>query len=128
MELAEIKSSLENVKTNPRDIKRQLARTLVRMYHSQTAANDAEKEFDKIFIQKSIPDNIEEFKRGESTNITALLTEAKLAASKGEARRLIDQGGVSIDDERVTDSNMLLPDKDEFILKVGKRRFLKVKR
>jgi tyrosyl-tRNA synthetase len=127
-ELLEIKCSLENVKTNPRDIKRHLARTLVRMYHSQTSADNAEKEFDKIFIQKSIPDNIEEFKRCESINITALLTEAKLAASKSEARRLIDQGGVSIDDERVTDPNLLLPDKDEFILKVGKRRFLKVKR
>ncbi len=127
-ELAEIKSSLENVKTNPRDIKRQLARTLVRMYHSQTSADDAEKEFDKIFVQKSIPDNIEEFKQSKSISIIALLTEAKLAASKGEARRLIDQGGVSIDDERVTDPNMLVPDKDEFILKVGKRRFLKVKR
>jgi tyrosyl-tRNA synthetase len=127
-ELAEIKSSLENVKTNPRDIKRQLARTLVRMYHSQTSADDAEKEFDKIFVQKSIPDNIEEFKRSKSINIIALLTEAKLAASKGEARRLIDQGGVSIDDERVTDPNMFVPDKDEFILKVGKRHFLKVKR
>jgi tyrosyl-tRNA synthetase len=127
-ELAEIKSSLENVKTNPRDIKRQLARTLVRMYHSQTSADDAEKEFDRIFVQKSIPDNIEEFKRSKSINIIALLTETKLAVSKGEARRLIDQGGVSIDDERVTDPNMLVPDKDEFILKVGKRRFLKVKR
>jgi tyrosyl-tRNA synthetase len=98
------------------------------MYHSQASADEAEKEFDKIFIQKSVPDNIEEFKRSESMNITALLTEAKLAASKGEARRLIDQGGVSIDDERVIDPNLLLPDKDEFILKVGKRRFLKVKR
>jgi tyrosyl-tRNA synthetase len=127
-ELAGIKASLENAQTNPRDIKRQLARTLVRMYHSQASANDAEKEFDKIFVQKSIPDNIEEFKRSESVNIITLLTEAKLAASKGEARRLIDQGGVSIDDERVTDPNVLLPDKDEFILKVGKRRFLKVKR
>jgi tyrosyl-tRNA synthetase len=127
-ELAGIKASLENAQTNPRDIKRQLARTLVRMYHSQASANDAEKEFDKIFVQKSIPDNIEEFKRSESVNIIALLTEAKLAASKGEARRLIDQGGVSIDDERVTDPNVLLPDKDEFILKVGKRRFLKIKR
>jgi tyrosyl-tRNA synthetase len=127
-ELAEIKSSLENVKINPRDIKRRLARTLVRMYHSQTLADDAEKEFDKIFVQKSIPDNIEEFKRGNSMTMTALLTDAKLVASKSEARRLIDQGGVSIDDERVTDPNLLLPDKDEFILKVGKRRFLKVKR
>lgn len=127
-ELLEIKSSLENPINNPRNIKRLLARTLVRMYHSQASADDAEKEFDKIFVQKSIPDNIEEFKRSESGNIIALLTEAKLAASKGEARRLIDQGGVSIDDERVTDPNVLLPDKDEFILKVGKRRFLKVKR
>ena len=127
-ELAGIKSSLEDITTNPRDIKRQLARTLVRMYHSQSSADDAEKEFDKIFVQKSIPDNIEEFKRSASINIIALLTDAKLAASKGEARRLIDQVGVSIDDERVTDPNLLLPDKDEFILKVGKRRFLKVKR
>lgn len=127
-ELAGIKSSLENGKTNPRDIKRQLARTLVQMYHSQSAADDAEKEFDKIFIQKSIPDNIEEFKLSESINITALLTKTKIAASKSEARRLIDQGGVSIDDERVSDPNLLLPDKNEFILKVGKRRFLKVKK
>ena len=127
-ELIEIKSSLENDKTNPRDIKRHLARTLVRMYHSQTSADDAEKEFDKIFVQKSIPDTIEEFKRSGPINITALLTETKLAASKGEARRLIDQGGVSIDDERVTDPNLLLPDKEEIILKVGKRRFLKIKR
>jgi tyrosyl-tRNA synthetase len=127
-ELIEIKSSLENDKTNPRDIKRQLARTLVRMYHSQTSADDAEKEFDKIFIQKSIPDNIEIYTISAQMGITGLLVEAKLAASKGEARRLIDQGGVSIDDERVTDPNLLLPDKEEFILKVGKRRFLKIKR
>jgi len=127
-ELARIKADLENVQTNPRDIKRQLARTLVRMYHSQSSADEAEQEFDRIFVQKSIPDNIEEFKRNTSSSIIHLLTDAKLAASKGEARRLIDQGGVSIDDERVTDPNMLLPEKDEFILKVGKRRFLKVKR
>jgi len=60
--------------------------------------------------------------------ITGLLVETKLAASKGEARRLIDQGGVSIDDERVTNPNLLLPEKEEFILKVGKRRFLKIQR
>jgi tyrosyl-tRNA synthetase len=126
--LTVIKSSLDNVKTNPRDSKRQLARTLVRMYHSQAAADEAEKEFDKIFIQKSVPDNIEEFKRNKSMSITTLLMDAKLVASKSEARRLIDQGGVSIDEERVTDPKLLLPEKDEFILKVGKRRFLKVLR
>jgi tyrosyl-tRNA synthetase len=126
--LTVIKSSLDNVTTNPRDSKRQLARTLVRMYHSQAAADEAEKEFDKIFIQKSVPDNIEEFRRSKSMSITALLMDAKLVVSKGEARRLIDQGGVSIDEKRVTDPNLLLPEKDEFILKVGKRRFLKVLR
>ena len=127
-ELTGIQSSLEDGKTNPRNIKRQLARILVRMYHSQASAEEAEKEFDKIFVHKSIPDTIEEFKRSGPINITALLTEAKLATSKSEARRLIDQGGVSIDDERVTAPNLLIPDKDEFIVKVGKRRFLKVKR
>jgi tyrosyl-tRNA synthetase len=127
-ELAEIKKSLDNPKTNPRDTKRTLARTFVRMYHSQEAATAAEEEFDRIFVEKSIPDDIEEFVVSTPMTITALIAEAKLAASKGEARRLVDQGGVSIDTERVTDPNMLLPDRNEFILKVGKRRFLKVKR
>ncbi len=126
-ELLEIKKSLDNPKTNPRDIKRTLARTFVQMYHSQEAATAAEEEFDRIFVEKSIPDDIEEFTISTPMTITALMAEAKLAASKGEARRLVDQGGVSIDGERVTDPNAFLPDKSEFILKVGKRRFLKVK-
>jgi tyrosyl-tRNA synthetase len=127
-ELLEIKKSLDNPKTNPRDTKRTLARTFVRMYHSQEAATGAEEEFDRIFVEKSIPDDIEEFVVRTPMTITALIAEAKLAASKGEARRLVDQGGVSIDGERITDPNALLPDKSEFILKVGKRRFLKVKK
>ena len=127
-ELLEIKKSLDNPNTNPRDIKRTLARTFVRMYHSQEAATAAEEEFDRIFVEKSIPDYIEEFTIIAPMTITVLIAEAKLASSKGEARRLVDQGGVSIDGERVTDPNALLPDKSEFILKVGKRRFLKVKK
>ncbi|MBN1397761.1 MAG: tyrosine--tRNA ligase [Bacteroidetes bacterium] len=127
-ELSDIKKSLDNPKTNPRDIKRSLARTLVRMYHSKEAAAAAEEEFDRIFVDKSVPDEIEEFTVSARLTITALMAEAKLAASKSEARRLIDQGGVSIDGERVADPNSLLPDKKDFILKVGKRKFLKVKR
>jgi tyrosyl-tRNA synthetase len=127
-ELLEIKKSLDNPKTNPRDIKRTLARTFVQMYHSKEAATAAEEEFDRIFVEKSIPDNIEEYIATGPMTITALIAEAKLAGSKSEARRLVDQGGVSIDNERVSDPNALLPDKNEFILKVGKRKFLKVKR
>jgi tyrosyl-tRNA synthetase len=130
-ELSEVKQLLESRKINPRDIKRRLARTLVRMYHSQRAAEDAEHEFDKIFVNKSVPDNIEAYTvsaANSSLTITDLLTETKLSSSRGEARRLIDQGGVSVDGERVGDYNAPLPDKKEFILKVGKRRFLKIRR
>lgn len=130
-ELNEIKQLLNDSKINPRDLKRRLARTLVRMYHSKKDAEKAEKEFDKIFINKSTPDTIEEYKVIDSNRtltITDILAETKLVASKSEARRLVDQGGVSIDGERVTDFNAFLPNKKEIILKVGKRRFLKIKR
>lgn len=128
-DLARIKQQLADPATNPRDLKRELARTIVRMYHDAAQAQQAEEEFDRIFIEKSVPDVIEEFRlppNGSLKTMVALLTETKLAASKGEARRLIDQGGVSIDGERVPDANAAIPDTASFILKVGKRRFLKV--
>jgi tyrosyl-tRNA synthetase len=127
-DLERIKKTLSDPNTNPRDTKRSLAQTFVRMYHSQEAAVAAEEEFDRIFVDKSIPDTIEEFTVSAPLTITALIAEAKLAASKSEARRLVDQGGVSIDGERVSDPNAALPEKKEFILKVGKRKFLKIKR
>ncbi len=128
-ELAEIKKELANPETNPRDIKRRLARTLVTMYHDAKVATRAEEEFDRIFKDKSLPDEVEEYRLGAqngSQSVVALLTTAQLAASKSEARRLIEQGGVSIDGERVSDANAGLPDKKEFVVKVGKRKFLKV--
>ena len=129
--LAEIKRQLADPTMNPRDVKRKLAGTLVRMYHSREAAKSAEEEFDRIFVDKEVPDQIEEFRLslpdGE-TSLVALLARTQLASSKGEARRLIEQGGVSIDGERVEDVNAPIPDKQVFILKVGKRRFLKVVR
>jgi tyrosyl-tRNA synthetase len=129
-ELKKIKAQLEDPSINPRDIKRQLARTLVRMYHNQVEAENAEKEFDKIFIKKEIPDEMPEFKfeNGETKiNILDLITKVNLANSKGEARRLVSQGGVSIDGEKVTDINANINVTDEKILKVGKRNFIKLK-
>ncbi|MBI4418566.1 MAG: tyrosine--tRNA ligase, partial [Ignavibacteriales bacterium] len=128
-ELKEIQKQLADQSVNPRDLKRRLARTLVTMYHSEQDAERAEQEFDRIFVEKSTPEDIEVFSlrdhKGLGT-ILALITTAKLAGSRGEARRLIEQGGVSIDGQRVEDWNALIPSRDEFILKVGKRRFLKV--
>ena len=130
-ELIRIKRQLEDPKVNPRDLKRRLARTLVTMYHSKEAAKSAEEEFDRIFVEKEVPDQIEEYRLNAAngdTTLVALLARAQLASSKGEARRLIEQGGVSVDGERVDDASAPIPDKAGFVLKVGKRRFLKVVR
>lgn len=127
-ELSDIRRQLDDSSVNPRDLKRKLARTLVTMYQNHDEAVRAEAEFDKIFIEKDVPDKVEEYKlvsgHTEST-LVSLLTVTGLASSKTEARRLIEQGGVSIDGERVTDLNAGIPGRG-FILKVGKRRFLKV--
>ncbi len=128
-ELAEIKRQLGDPKLNPRDLKRTLARTLVTMYHSNEEARNAEAEFDRIFIEKEAPDVVEEFvlDNGDTeTTVVGLLALSKLASSRSEARRLIEQGGVSIDGERVTDLNAAIPRGKEFIVKVGKRKFLKI--
>ena len=127
-QITEVREQLAHSGVNPRDVKRRLARTIVRMYHTETAAVQAEEEFDRIFIQKAVPDEVEEFRldSGDADNILSLLVATKLAASRTEARRLVDQGGVSIEGERVTNANGPLPSSREFVLKVGKRRFLRV--
>jgi len=128
-ELKEIQAQLASGEMNPRDVKRRLARVLVGMYQSEEAARQAEEEFDRIFVQKDLPDEIEEYVISQENGIDSLiglLSITKLASSKSEARRLIDQGGVSVDGVRVEDINSPLPQKDEFVLKVGKRKFLRI--
>nr|WP_244405170.1 tyrosine--tRNA ligase [Ignavibacterium album] len=126
--LKEIKAALEDGKTNPRDLKRELARTLISMYYDEETAIKAQEEFDKIFIKKEIPDEIDVFHIEENTeiNILDLLLLVKFAPSKGEAKRLVQQGGVSIDGEKISDVHQSIKIKSGMILKVGKRKFLKL--
>ena len=127
-ELKEIKEQLDKTEINPRDIKRKLARTFVRMYHSEQAAIQAEEEFDRIFIKKEIPDEVEEFKINDTNselNILDLILKVNFASSRGEARRLVIQGGVSINSNKITDPNFKTKLTDSMILKVGKRKFVK---
>lgn len=126
--LKEIIAALEDSKTNPRDLKRELARTLVTMYYDEAAAIKAQEEFDKIFIKKEIPDEIDEFniEENKEINILDLLLLVNFAPSKGEAKRLVQQGGVSIDGEKVSDVHQNIKIKSGMILKVGKRKFLKL--
>ena len=127
-ELRKIKAQLDDPKTNPRDIKRQLAKTLVSMYHSIEAAKNAEEEFDRIFVNKGTPDELPEFKFGErqEINILDLIILVNFAPSKGEAKRLVTQGGVTLDGEKIEDFQNSVNLKNGMILKVGKRKFIKL--
>lgn len=124
--LQDIKAQIEK---NPRDAKRRLARELVALYHSPDAAAAAEDEFDRIFVKKDLPDAIDEQRYGSKSaavNVIQLLVDTGLAASKGEARRLLEQGGISVNGERITDAKTEIVLDGEKILKVGKRKFLKI--
>jgi tyrosyl-tRNA synthetase len=126
-ELSKIKKQLSDSNVNPRDIKRKLARTLVSTYYNESEAQFAEEEFDRIFIKKEIPDEINEFKLTEKKiGILDLITKVNFAPSRGEAKRLVTQGGVTIDGEKINDVNSEIVVKDGLILKVGKRKFVKL--
>jgi tyrosyl-tRNA synthetase len=124
--IKEIKNSLNDGKTNPRDIKRELARKIVAIYHSDVLAKKAETNFDKIFIGKEVPDNIPEVKLDKDELLVDIIASNKLVSSKSEARRLIDQGAVKIDDEKCLDRDQIINKGKSIIIKVGKRRFLKI--
>lgn len=127
-ELELIKKQLNDPSVNPRDLKRKLARTIVEQYYSKEAALEAEENFDKIFVRKEIPDEVMEVEidKASSSNIISLLRSIGAAPSNSEARRLVDQGGVSINGEKITNVNATLQIPNESILKVGKRKFYKL--
>ena len=127
-DLVQIKNDLENPDVNPRNIKRSLAKKIVTMYHDKAAADEAEAEFDRIFIKKEIPDEIEEliWDGNNSIEVIDLLVQTNMAPSKSEARRLVMQGGVTFNNEKIIEVNKILNLTEENILKVGKRKFLKI--
>jgi len=129
-EIEKIKEQLQNPNVNPRDLKRRLAWELVRMYHGIEEANKAQEEFDKIFVRKEIPDEIDEFvidfKDGK-IRVVELLVMTGLASSKSEAKRLIQLGGVSIDGVKINDIDAQVELEKPFVVKVGKRKFLRIK-
>jgi tyrosyl-tRNA synthetase len=131
-QIATVRSSAESGERNPRDIKVELAKSIVADFHSRADADDAEEGFVRRFRNKETPDEIEEVhlpsNHPTGWDLSHLLVSAGMAESKGEARRLIQQGGVSIDGERQTVVNSLTLWKPGMstVLKVGKRRFVRV--
>jgi tyrosyl-tRNA synthetase len=114
---------------NPRDAKVQLAKSIIADFHSQKSADDAEEDFNRRFVKKEIPDEIEERQMSSGKyKLADLLVDAGLAASKGEARRLIEQGGVKVNSEKLSNSAAeIVVSSDATLLQVGKRKFLKVR-
>jgi len=122
--LAKIKKEMGTA--NPRDLKMRLAHTIVALYDGETAADKAQTNFVKIFQEHQLPSKIPTHTISKPTLLLDLLVEAGLASSKSEARRLIQQGGVSIDERVTNDITLILKPKTPTILQVGKRRFLKI--
>ena len=119
---------------SPRDAKARLAKEIVRMYHGEKEAEKAEKEFNKVFRNKELPSDIPEVKLSEvgpRMNILDLLLKTKLVASKSEARRLVEEGAVKIDNKIIKDWQAIIETRpgrvSQQIVQIGKRRFAKIK-
>ncbi|HEV7643352.1 MAG TPA: tyrosine--tRNA ligase [Pyrinomonadaceae bacterium] len=127
-EIAALKTKCDSGEVNPRNAKVDLAKLIIKDFHSPQAAQAAEDEFNRRFVKKEIPDEIEEkHLPAGSYKLLALLTDTGLAASKGEAKRLIEQGGVKVGGEKASDTNAEVTVDGEVVLQVGKRKFLKIK-
>lgn len=125
-------SEIEKMKSsnaNPRNLKARLAKEIVKMYHSEKEAESAEEEFEKVFKNKEMPSDIPEIKLpevGPRANILDLLVKTKLVSSKSEAKRLVLQGGVKINQEIKKDWQEQIEISPGLIIQVGKRKFVKL--
>jgi tyrosyl-tRNA synthetase len=129
-EIKLMRESAESGTRNPRDFKVELAKRIIADFHSPQAAQAAEDEFNRVFRNKDVPDEVEERTVASQTwPLTRMLLEVQLAASMAEARRLIEQGGVRVDGERISraDARVDVSAERALLVQVGKRRFLRVR-
>jgi len=132
-EIDAMKAEVRAGTSNPKDAKKRLARELVRMYHGDKKSLDAEREFEKVFVQKGLPDDIsvleltrKQLKDNGTIWIVELLVLAGFARTGNEARRLIGGKGVTIDGLGVEDTSLDIEPRDGMILRAGKRKFARV--
>ncbi len=131
-EIAELKGLIDSGKLHPKEGKQRLAREIVALYHGQSAADAAEQRFEKVFANKELPDEMPRLvvKKTEMSDgkiwVVKILVQAGFAESNGEARRLIQQGGVKINQEEVTLDSCDVSVKSGDVLQAGKRRFAEI--
>ena len=125
--MKEVRRQLDDNSVNPRDVKRWLARELVTLYYDTETAVKAQKHFDRVFINKDVPGDMEEFKLTGEIQLLDILKISGFIRSKGEGRRLIKQNAIKLNGKICGDElTALAPGCGEVVIKVGKRRFLKV--
>lgn len=126
-EIEKIKKELKSGRINPRDVKARLAREIVSLYCGQEKAKKAEKEFERVFKERKTPSKVLKIPiKEKQLNILDLLVKTKLASSKSEAKRLILQKGVRIDNQVQQDWQKLIKIKKGTIIQMGKRKFAKI--
>lgn len=129
-EIVALKNDLEQGNIHPKKVKVLLARELVARFHDQEAADAAEKNFEQVFARHELPDDIPEKTVSvddDTVWLPKLLLEAGLVKSTSDGRRMVKQNAVSVDGEKVVDVNAEIAAAGEVLLKVGKRRFCKVR-
>jgi tyrosyl-tRNA synthetase len=113
---------------NPRDLKAKLAHEIVKRYHGEKVANIAAEDFEKRFVKHETPDDIPTIKLKKATMfLIDILVDTKLAPSKSEARRLLEQGGVKVDGAVIGDRGAVIEPRTGMVIQVGKRKFIRVK-
>lgn len=124
-ELVTLRGDVKDGRKHPKAAKEQLAVEIVARFFGEAAGKEALAEFGRIFSKQGVPDDMPEHASPAGKTIVDVLVAAAMAESKGEARRLLTQGGVSREGEKLSDPNLVLP-AGSHVLKVGKHRFLKV--
>lgn len=127
-EIAARRARVEAGELHPKAVKQELARRLVAELHGEAAARQSEAEFESVFAGGGVPEDVPEKELAGAWPVVKLLTAAELAPSNAEARRLLQQGAVAVDGERVDDPfRQLAPRPEPYLFKVGKRRFARVR-
>lgn len=128
-EIETVRKGIADGSIHPRNAKVDLAKRIVAKYYDEAIANEAFAEFERIFVKKSVPDEIPEFvvsNAAEGIDIISLIASTGLVASKSEARRLVGQGGVQLDGRKVADMGEVVHVTTPIVLRVGKLKFLRL--
>ncbi len=133
-ELDEFDRKMAEGTLNPRDVKLRMAREIVTEFHNAAAAREAQEAFIRQFSQRQLPADMPEYHLGAPVDIVTFLVESGMAASRNDARRLIEQGGVAFyasgrpeDEQRITSFEFLVPVRDGAVMRAGRRRYVRIK-